>query len=1448
MQYRVNVPLLVGLVVGTLVLIGGAYGLYHFQKSRNADRLLTAAAEAREEGDLDKSAGHLYNYLQLRPGDESAMVSMSQTLLDIAEEPRSEMIDVQRAMGHTEATLREHPEQNELRRRLLDFYMERRVLNQALDHIDLLLSRTPNDAELEVMRSVCLFGSASPKAQEHAYKLIGFDPDAEEFDSEAAVAPNDPGVYVRAAMSLRSDDLDEKLADRVVERMIEVNSDSGEAYLARGQYFASTGREDEAKADIRRALELDGEKPEIVIANARLLGLDEQYDEARDMLNKAIEDNPHLPGLYLALAEVEIRADQAEEALAAYDRGLKATPPSQTQLLMFQKTRLQLDIDTPEAARSTIRQMRESAVIQAAYPDYLEARLMMKEGKWFKAAQVFEKYQSFFANNPSFGTELNLLLGMCYERLGQLELAAKAFDEALRLDPDNRMADLSRMRVMAARGGSGGGSGLSRGATSIYDAMAKELAKPKGQQDWEAFDKLAQQYAERTGIGDAMFEVLRAEVLMRREKYPEARETLLAAYEMDPDNLGVRRAAVKLFAADPEQGPVKALRLLDEVVKKFGDMPILRLERADLLSVINDEDLTNQLFSLAEGMEDWPAEQRVQVWRGLAEKFGRLGDREARQECLERVAELAPSDLPALLELFSAAQSAADQQAMRDVQKQILEVVGSQEDPTYQFTEAYRLITEWQTGGRDEALLKKAEGLVDRALANRGEWADLHTLKGRIALVRGDVQAALASYDRAADLGRQDALTLLQYVKLLMNQERYADALERMEGLGEAARSRFLGKEYAESLRQAGRIDEAIVAAQAYATAAPNDAAAQLWLGRFLARASVGESIDKQRQSDLIEQAGKAFEKVVQLNPEAAEGWIALVEFYAASGQGVKADDTIRQAQLVLAEDQNPLMFAHCYQVVNRRMDAEALFEQALDNSEGAARINAARMAATFYLSPSYGQRDGVQKATALINEILRGAAEEVVPPDTPAVRWARTQAARLLAGKGTYQELRDAERLLSSNAQGGTLPRADRLLLAEILAPRPEPVSRQKAAKLLEELGEQQRLSKSSELNLAKLYFALGRWRDCRDQMVSLIARYPEDPEVRISYVQMLLQRGGTRDIDRAVRQVQRLREIAGSSAQTKELTARVAFKKGMKEQAAKALLTILPRDSSQITPEQVPLLRLVAARLTEFEDYPKARKVYELAAKVGGVNEKLALAQFVGEHVDAEEGIEQLESLRDDAPAAAIAQRGLAIIRAIDESDDRQAALFDRVSGVIERGLRDDPDMIALQLQQAEMLDLRRQYAEAVAIYQKLLDRPDLTGFNRAVVLNNLAYLLALANADSESLKQAEQYVNEAVDFLGPSTDILDTRAVVAIVDKRFQDAISDLRLAVIDRPTPSKYFHLATAYMGAGSNEEARLAWNEAIELGLDRESLSKLEREQFDEMKKQLGSGGLTNVSR
>jgi tetratricopeptide (TPR) repeat protein len=156
-------------------------------------------------------------------------------------------------------------------------------------------------------------------------------------------------------------------------------------------------------------------------------------------------------------------------------------------------------------------------------------------------------------------------------------------------------------------------------------------------------------------------------------------------------------------------------------------------------------------------------------------------------------------------------------------------------------------------------------------------------------------------------------------------------------------------------------------------------------------------------------------------------------------------------------------------------------------------------------------------------------------------------------------------------------------------------------------------------------------------------------------------------------------------------------------------------------------------------------------------------------------------------------------------------------------------------LLMLQADLRDLQKRYEDAANIYNKLLGRTELAGLQRAVVLNNLAYILALAGKSIAIDVDPMKLVVEAAQILGPNSDILDTRAVVFMSRKQYKEAIDDLELSVTDGPTASKYFHKAVAHLRANQSRAAVAAWEKAVGLGLSRDSLNRMEHELYEKVK-------------
>jgi tetratricopeptide (TPR) repeat protein len=178
--------------------------------------------------------------------------------------------------------------------------------------------------------------------------------------------------------------------------------------------------------------------------------------------------------------------------------------------------------------------------------------------------------------------------------------------------------------------------------------------------------------------------------------------------------------------------------------------------------------------------------------------------------------------------------------------------------------------------------------------------------------------------------------------------------------------------------------------------------------------------------------------------------------------------------------------------------------------------------------------------------------------------------------------------------------------------------------------------------------------------------------------------------------------------------------------------------------------------------------------------------------------------------------------------------------VEGWLHRGLQNEPTSTHLQLQMAELRDLQGRYPDVINMYRSVLNGSEADQWQKAVVKNNLAFVLAMsAKTDAES-QEALKLTKEAIEVLGPTADLLDTQAMVYLAQNNAQHAVNDLHTAIGEDPAPTKYFHLALAELGSGNRMGAREALRKAKESNFDTEQLSILERKNYEKLERDLGA--------
>lgn len=106
-------------------------------------------------------------------------------------------------------------------------------------------------------------------------------------------------------------------------------------------------------------------------------------------------------------------------------------------------------------------------------------------------------------------------------------------------------------------------------------------------------------------------------------------------------------------------------------------------------------------------------------------------------------------------------------------------------------------------------------------------------------------------------------------------------------------------------------------------------------------------------------------------------------------------------------------------------------------------------------------------------------------------------------------------------------------------------------------------------------------------------------------------------------------------------------------------------------------------------------------------------------------------------------------------------------------------DPKNLIVYIQRSQAFQHLGRHREAIADWQKLSDLSSRAGpENRAVVLNGLAYAMALGNTD---LDEAIAHIEQAIRRVGDNAAMLDTRGFIHLLRSNLDPAKRDLDMAV-------------------------------------------------------------------
>lgn len=1420
---RLNIKLLVWLIVTPAVLAIGIHFLHAYQIDRNAGSLRFQAEEAVKAGKTEDAIRFYSQYLKHRD-DAEAYGELARLAADVADKPEANRAQIFRAYQIMEEATRRHAELTDTRKRLIDYSMKYGRFRDAIDHIDRLRSDgQAKTSDFDVKYAQCLLASGrEDKAVKLLSEILGFDTAAHEFKAEPGKAAKETDAYILLAEVLRRQSEDSPEAKLVIDQLVAANPDSAKAHAERGRFLQRQKKFKEADADLTKSLELAPKDANAIITAAEIAGSLEDFDRANKLLQDGLKEHPTDERMYRALASLALQQKKPDLAMKYVTEGLKQAPSNQY-LLLF-RADLELQQGSIEDVQTTVKEMREHEFLPELI-EFIECRILVSQKKWLNATRELERLRPLMARFPDLTMQIDLLLGQCYLSQAQPDRAMDAFRRALDSDSGSIAAQLGYADALRSMGKSEKAAAILQkmqerlgnannslspalNNTVLQVTLTNELRKPEADRDWSKVDVILAQVLAGDSLSDPQKAVLQAEVLMLRKDFRQARGVLSAAVKKHPKDLAVWLGLLNLVSQDKESTKFTPDEILDRAEKAVG--PVIQFKQVRLANAVRKQgkEAKEAVKKLEGELDSLTEPERLAFLADLGNAYYRLRDYEnARRSWLE-VAKSRPDDSKIQLTLFELAQEFGSEPDMDATLEEIRKTYGASSE-LYKFCEAERTTWLVKQKKKDASALGDARKRLDEARKTRPDWHEIARLSGEIYELEGKADEAITDFQRALELGPPNPSIARRLVALLYLRGRMNEVDKVMSFVGDVSSADPIRKIQIERDIRQGNLDVALEDAQKVVDAEPENSNNRLWYGQLLSRAGRDE------------EAQKAFRAAVEKDPKLVQGWLLLVGHLVGTKQLIDAQAVIREAKDEIAEDLQDAFLAQAYEMVRDEKEAEKSFLALL--AKKPKDLGMMRNVASFYL-----RNNKFDKGRKQLDAMLAQPAAsdpKASDADRANIVWARRATAQIIAQQGDYRSMQDALKMLEANKVDGKLLPEDMLIAASMLAKRSEHASRAQALKWLEQVQASRTLSPEEQFLMAQLYEQVGDWSKARETIINLLTKIENNAMLASTFSQLLLKHDELAEAERWIGKV----EVAQpTSAAAVELRARLLAKQGKPDQAAELLQKLIgtaPNDNARMQ-----MMAGVVTLLEEFDQLSAAETILRDAV-VSFPRAKIALGTYLGRHGDLDEAFALFEDARKSYPLPMVIQTSLETLRR--RMTEARKPHFAKVDGWLKSALSDEPDSLSLRMQQAELFDIQGRTSEVVSAYRQMLADKKLDLKQRAIINNNLAFVLATTGGATE-VSEAVRLINESIEVLGPSSDLLDTRAVCLLAQGDTKRAVDDLRTAIIDAPSAIKYLHLAMAEAASGDKAAATGSLDKSRKLKLDVNALSAKERENYQKL--------------
>jgi tetratricopeptide (TPR) repeat protein len=1429
MKKKLNVRFVLYLL-GSLAVLGTATHFLHgYQVQRNAHALLNQANLAQERGEISEATDYLERYLGLRPDDTDALAKFGELLAD--ERFNKSLLAKYRAMLVLNKVLSRDPKRHEVRKTVVKLAIDLGQFTDARNDLTALLVVYPDDGELEMLLARC-------------YEKTSQYKDARKYFARAIRhLPTNLDAYLQLALLLRQraqDVLEDKedrasvlkIADVTIDEMVASNRESFRAYLGRANYLRATRpAKDESttaavEQDINQAQKLAADEADVILAVAELARQRDKVDEARSHLTRGCELHAQDWRLYKALGRLEATSGHPEAAVNNLHRGLKQVPGQPD--LLWDLAELQIQTRQQNEAYETIGLLGKVGV-PVAFQECLKAKLAIAYAKWQDAIGHLElaipPLVDFDARlSDAFAAQLaqqaGVMLGQCYEQLGNSDRALKAYRRVVTRDTRSIPGLYGMGRCSLALGRLQEALDQYQQMMRLPDApvgglveiarlvLLRNLERPEKEQNWSEVEQAiafaaAQLHRLKIELPVEVV-ILDVECKAAQGHFNEARVGLLEKYP-DPKTRPSAAWAALAYLEQRQDRQAAGIALLDEAESQTGDHIDLRLARARLLAGQKLPEIQKAMARLDENTEKFSTEDQQRLVRGLASASLQVGDLAGAVRLWEKLVKLRPSDANIRLILFDIATQTGETEKMRTLQDE-MKAIEKDDGDLWRYARGRYLIELARRDDKEKSGLAEARNLITSVAERRPDWSRVPLCEALLDDLSGRPDLALVNYLKALRLGPVEPLAILRAAELLYFNGRYDEANKLFGRVPNLVLPQAVQQLAADAALQAQDAKRALELAQSAVSVDSKDHRHHLWLGRMYWNA--GE----------VDKAKAEFVKARDLADSNPDVWVALVQFLSTVGQADSARAEVEAAERRLTGPAGRLALAVCNETIGKSDRADKLFKDAL--SAAPEDPSVLRGVADYCLRS--GRLSEARDDLRVLMNISEKSSETFAT--------ARRTLAYLLTLEGDPEKAREALTLLDPDRgdknASGSVTVLDRRARAQILAMQNSKEKRRLAAQILEELIDQHLASPDDYHLVAQLHDALGDWPKSRKRYLEL-RNLPggDTPQFLATAARSFILHG---EADEAAVNLDKLETKHPKLQLTCEVKARFLQSRGQTAEAIALVKNFAKTPSVD--------LRALAMLLAELGDYAGAETTLrQFVAQSKEPDSALVLIRYMIDRKKYGEALDLCDQAWETCSSIAVAEACLHALAA-EQTDPRRIDRVEvRLRAAISKSDRPPPELL---LALATIRNFQGRYDDAAALYRRVLEMNSRNG----TALNNLAWILALQGGHGpEALSLADR----AVEVSGHDAGALDTRAVAALSLEKsdanriaIDRAILDLETLTAEAPTATAYFHLAQAYSRAERQREAAQAWQRAKALGLNPEQLHPLERPGYERLQKEL----------